>query len=63
MHALSIMEDVLGPDRQRQGGELQNAMRQIGEAGAGVVVLIREPSAQRFLTECVETARRVDGRN
>ena len=46
MHALSIMEDVLG-DRtgNRQGGELQNAMRQIGEAGAGVVVLIREPSA------------------
>ncbi|MEQ8331749.1 3,4-dihydroxy-2-butanone-4-phosphate synthase [Nisaea sp.] len=46
MHALSIMEDVLG-DRtgNRAGGELQNAMRQIGEEGSGVVVLIREPSA------------------
>lgn len=46
MHALSIMEDVLG-DRtgKRAGGELQNAMRQIGEEGSGVVVLIREPSA------------------
>ena len=46
MHALSIMEDVLG-DRtgSRAGGELQAAMRQIGEEGRGVVVLIREPSA------------------
>lgn len=46
MHALSVLEDVLG-DRsgQRGGGELQAAMQAIGEAGRGVVVLIREPTA------------------
>jgi len=41
VHALNIAEDVLGLT-SGQGGKLQAAMRQIGEAGRGVVVLIRE---------------------
>jgi len=46
MHALSVMEDVLGDQSGSRGGEeLQQAMRTIGEHGRGVVVLIREPTA------------------
>ena len=44
MHALSVMEDVLGDQSgSRGGGELQAAMELIAEGGRGVVVLIREP--------------------
>ena len=46
MHALSVLDDVLGNrSTQRGGGELEAAMLAIGEAGRGVVVLIREPTA------------------
>jgi len=44
MHALNVLTDVLaegGPN----GSELHRAMDLIGEAGEGVVVLIREPRA------------------
>lgn len=44
MHALNLMGDVLG-DTTLGGGGLHDAMRQIGEAGAGVIVVIREPRA------------------
>ncbi|MBT5266226.1 MAG: 3,4-dihydroxy-2-butanone-4-phosphate synthase [Rhodospirillaceae bacterium] len=45
MHALSIMEDVLGDTSgSRGGGELQTAMHRIAEEGRGVVVMIREPT-------------------
>lgn len=42
MHALNVLGDVLG-DHGERGGVLHGAMRMIGEAGRGVVVLIREP--------------------
>ena len=42
MHALSVLDDVLGDRSSDRGGELQAAMRMIDEAGRGVVVLIRE---------------------
>ena len=39
------MEDVLGDQSgSRGGGELQNAMTFISEAGRGIVVLMREPT-------------------
>ncbi|HYM30198.1 MAG TPA: 3,4-dihydroxy-2-butanone-4-phosphate synthase [Candidatus Cybelea sp.] len=44
MHALNVLEDVLG-DRHGRGGILEGAMRTIASAGRGVVVLIREPRA------------------
>jgi 3,4-dihydroxy 2-butanone 4-phosphate synthase/GTP cyclohydrolase II len=44
MHALNVLDDVLGDAASGKMGELQSAMRMIGEAGRGVVVLIREPS-------------------
>ena len=60
MHALNVLEDVLG-DRGGRAGALAGAMRMIDEAGRGVVVLIREPRAtalsdrvRRKLGESVE---------
>jgi 3,4-dihydroxy 2-butanone 4-phosphate synthase/GTP cyclohydrolase II len=43
MHALNVLDDVLGDAASGRGGELQTSMRMIAEAGLGVVVLIREP--------------------
>jgi 3,4-dihydroxy 2-butanone 4-phosphate synthase/GTP cyclohydrolase II len=45
MHAVSILDDVLGDARSGRGGELAAAMLAIERAGRGVVVLIREPLA------------------
>ncbi|MFX4222439.1 MAG: 3,4-dihydroxy-2-butanone-4-phosphate synthase [Thalassobaculum sp.] len=44
MHALNVLDDVLGDASGKRGGTLGAAMSLIGEAGRGVVVLIREPS-------------------
>jgi 3,4-dihydroxy 2-butanone 4-phosphate synthase / GTP cyclohydrolase II len=45
MHALSVMEDVLGDQSgSRGGGEVQAAMATIAKEGRGVVVIIREPT-------------------
>jgi 3,4-dihydroxy 2-butanone 4-phosphate synthase/GTP cyclohydrolase II len=43
MHALNVLEDVLGHDKGSRGGMLQSAMEAIGREGRGVLVLIREP--------------------
>ena len=43
MHALNVLNDVLGHGERSTGGELYEAMRMIAKAGRGVVVLIREP--------------------
>jgi 3,4-dihydroxy 2-butanone 4-phosphate synthase/GTP cyclohydrolase II len=42
MHAMNVLEDVLG-DHGARSGVLHGAMQMIGEAGRGIVVLIREP--------------------
>ncbi len=43
MHAMSVLDDVLGDAESGRAGELSAAMQLIGEAGRGVAVLIREP--------------------
>ena len=43
MHALNVLDDVLGCTGSGKGGELQASMEMIGREGRGVVVLIREP--------------------
>jgi len=43
MHALNVLEDVLGDTSRNTDGLLQRAMETIGEMGRGAVVLIREP--------------------
>ncbi|MDR3448211.1 MAG: 3,4-dihydroxy-2-butanone-4-phosphate synthase [Alphaproteobacteria bacterium] len=45
MHALNVLEDVLGDRSHHHGGELQASMRLIAEAGRGVIVLLREAQA------------------
>lgn len=42
VHAMNVIEDVLG-DHGGRSGVLHGAMRMIGEADRGVVILIREP--------------------
>jgi len=42
MHAINLFNDALGSLRSGKSGELQGAMRHIGEAGRGVIVVIRE---------------------
>ena len=44
VHALNLLDDVLGDSTSGKSGELQAALELIGEAGRGVVVLIREPA-------------------
>jgi 3,4-dihydroxy 2-butanone 4-phosphate synthase / GTP cyclohydrolase II len=48
MHALDVLHDVFGERSHARGGEIETAMRMIAEAGRGVIVLIREPSATRL---------------
>ena len=43
MHALNVLNDVLGEQTTGKAGELQTAMKIISEQGHGIVVLIREP--------------------
>jgi len=45
MHAVNILEDLLGDHHRQRGGGLQQAMEMIGTAERGVVVLIRESRA------------------
>jgi 3,4-dihydroxy 2-butanone 4-phosphate synthase/GTP cyclohydrolase II len=42
MHALNVLEDVLGDRSQGHGGELQASMRMIADEGRGVIALLRD---------------------
>jgi 3,4-dihydroxy 2-butanone 4-phosphate synthase / GTP cyclohydrolase II len=44
VHALNVLEDVLGQDTDGRGSLLRAAMLAVHEIGRGVLVLIREPS-------------------
>ncbi len=43
MHALNVLDDVLGDAGTGKADDLRQSMRMIGEHGRGVVVIIREP--------------------
>lgn len=60
MHALNVLTDVLGENKDGGGG-LHDAMALIGEEGRGVVVLIREPRATSLSDRVVAEARRQGG--
>ena len=45
VHAVNILDDVLGDQGSGKAGQLHSAMEMIAKHGRGVVVLIREPSA------------------
>lgn len=43
VHAVNMLEDLLGGGEAGRGDQLHRAMRLIGRAGRGVVVVLREP--------------------
>jgi 3,4-dihydroxy 2-butanone 4-phosphate synthase/GTP cyclohydrolase II len=55
MHAVNMLQDLLGEGESGRGDQLHQAMRMIGEAGRGVVVILREPSP-RSISERVKIA-------
>lgn len=61
MHAINILEDVLGDGSDGRGGEIQAAMQAIAKEGRGVIVLLREPQpsslSQRLLTGQAENSK------
>jgi len=59
MHAMNVMDDVLADTATGKAHDLHNAMRQIGKAGRGVIVLIREPQPTS-LSDRVRTKMGVD---
>ncbi|SCA55124.1 Riboflavin biosynthesis protein RibBA (Includes: 3,4-dihydroxy-2-butanone 4-phosphate synthase; GTP cyclohydrolase-2) [Candidatus Terasakiella magnetica] len=63
MHALNVLDDVLGDHDAGKEKELHNSMRHISEVGRGVIVLLREPQ-RSSLSERVEahaTGRKPSG--
>ncbi len=45
VHAVNVLDDVLGDQGSGKAGQLHSAMEMIAEHGSGVVVLVREPRA------------------
>jgi 3,4-dihydroxy 2-butanone 4-phosphate synthase/GTP cyclohydrolase II len=56
VHVLNLLDDVMGDTTSGKAGEVQTVMRMIGEAGRGVIVLIREPAATG-LSESIRARR------
>jgi 3,4-dihydroxy 2-butanone 4-phosphate synthase/GTP cyclohydrolase II len=48
MHAVNIIDDLLGAEGHGGGRMLQNALNMIARAGRGVAVMIREPTATAY---------------
>jgi 3,4-dihydroxy 2-butanone 4-phosphate synthase/GTP cyclohydrolase II len=59
MHAINLLDDVLGDAESGRGDELHTAMKMIDRAGKGAIVLIREPHPT-YLSEQV-AAREANG--
>ncbi|HEU5046840.1 MAG TPA: 3,4-dihydroxy-2-butanone-4-phosphate synthase [Rickettsiales bacterium] len=49
MHALDLLHDVLGDTHDAKATDLHTAMQRIGDAGNGVIVLLREPKRSALL--------------
>jgi len=59
MHAINLLDDVLGDAESGRGDELHTAMQMIDRTGKGAIVLIREPHPT-YLSEQV-AAREANG--
>ena len=57
VHAVNMLEDLLGEGESGRGDQLHQAMRMIGEAGRGVVVILREPSPHSISDRVKDSAR------
>ncbi len=42
MHAMNILDDALGDAQSGRGSDLEQSLREIGKAGRGILVLLRE---------------------
>ena len=51
MHAVNILDDVLHDETTGRGNAVEASLRAIGEAGRGVIVLIRDPYNQSFTNQ------------
>jgi 3,4-dihydroxy 2-butanone 4-phosphate synthase/GTP cyclohydrolase II len=54
VHAVNILEDLLGAGESGRGDQLHRAMELIGRAGRGVVVVLREPSPRSVSQKIAE---------
>ena len=61
MHALNILDDVLGDSTHDRGGEIQAAMRAIAQEGRGVIVIIREPQPKSLSSRLLREQNKEDG--
>ena len=61
MHALNVFSDLLYESGTGKSGELQQAMRMIGEHGRGAAVLIREPISMSVSGHLGNRAKVSDG--
>ncbi len=52
MHAFNILDDLFSDTNSSRAGDLHRSMEMIGEAGRGIVVLIREPR-RTYLTDFI----------
>ena len=48
MHAVNILDDMIHDTTNQRHHELESAIRTVGSAGCGVVVIIREPWAEKL---------------
>jgi len=48
MHAVNILDDMIHDTTNQRDYELEGAIRTIGEEGTGVIVIIREPWAEKL---------------
>ncbi len=60
MHAVNILDDMIHDTTNQRDYELEGAIRTIGDEGTGVVVIIREPWAEK-LSNQVRARHRVPG--
>lgn len=51
VHAVDLLEDLLGAGESGRGDQLHRAMELIGQAGRGVLVLLREPSPKTITAQ------------
>ncbi len=58
MHAVNVLDDMIHDTTNQHEDDLENALRMIGKEGRGVVVIIREPWAEK-LSNQIRTRHRV----
>lgn len=58
VHAVNILEDILGAGESGRGDQLHRAMELIGRAGRGVIVVLREPSPKSVSQRLTQVSTR-----